>query len=185
MLGWLLRILEVWAAATCICKRHSAASYFSSSNSPKKWSTPSGAMWSLVEIDTQRDVGVEGPKMHVDGAADGGLHHSGVILRNAGAPLICNKELRSERGAGWSWRPRMAERLVPKVVAGKEVGGWLRLEEQVSLVLFSPITVEIRDRFQGLRCTPPHTLKAIYCCIYNYLYNICILLGIISNPERI
>ena len=95
--------------------------------------------------------------MHVDGAGDGGLHHSGVILRNVGAPLICNKELRSELGIGWSWRPRMAERLVPKVVARKEVGGWPRLEEQVSLVLFGPITVEIRDRFQGLRCTPrPH-----------------------------
>ena len=72
-----------------------------------------------MEIDAQRDVGVEGPKMHVDGAADGGLHHSGVILRNAGAPLICNKELRSELGAGWSWRPRMTKCFVPKVEAGK------------------------------------------------------------------
>lgn len=68
ILGRLLHVLEVWAAATCICKRHSAASCFSSSNSPKKWSTPSGAMWPLVEIDAPRDVGVGDPEMHVDQA---------------------------------------------------------------------------------------------------------------------
>lgn len=51
----------------------------------------------------------------------------------------------------------MTERLVPKVVAGKSLDSCLRLEEQVPLVLFGPITVEVRDRFQGLRYTPPHT----------------------------
>lgn len=39
----------------------------------------------------------------------------------------------------------MAE-VVPKVVPGREAGGWSDLEEGASLGLFPPNTVEARDR---------------------------------------
>ena len=35
---------------------------------PPRWSTLSGAMWPLVEIDAPRDVGVGDLEMHVDRA---------------------------------------------------------------------------------------------------------------------
>lgn len=65
------------------------------------------------------------------GGVDGGLHRREIILRNVGALLILNKERNSEYGVGWSLKPRLAERLVPKVVAGKKVGGWLEAGRRV------------------------------------------------------
>ena len=38
-----------------------------------------------VETEAYREVGVGGPKMHVDQEAVSGLHLSGVILTNLGA----------------------------------------------------------------------------------------------------
>ena len=77
-----------------------------------------------VEIEAQRELGVGGAQARVDRVVDGGLHRREIILRNVGAPLILNKERNSEYGVGCSLKPRLAERLVPKVVAGKKVGGW-------------------------------------------------------------
>ena len=39
--------------------------------------------------------------------------------------LISNKELNLKNGVSWSWRLGIVEWLVPKVVTGQKVGGWL------------------------------------------------------------
>ena len=38
-----------------------------------------------VEIEVQREVGVGGPRLHVNQAVDGGLHLGRIILTNLGA----------------------------------------------------------------------------------------------------
>lgn len=43
----------------------------------------------------------------------------------------------------------MAEKMVPKVAAGKEVRAWLGLEEGVSMGLFCSNIVETRDGSTG------------------------------------
>ena len=79
----------------------------------------------VAEIDAQREVGVGGLQMHADRAAHCGLHLGGIILRSLGRSwLIDNRELSSKNSVGWSWKLKVAERLVPKVAIGKEVGGW-------------------------------------------------------------
>lgn len=57
--------------------------------------------------------------MQVNQAADGSLHPGDF----GSSWLLDNKELSSIDGVGWSRRLRGAEP-VPKVVTGKEVGGW-------------------------------------------------------------
>ena len=63
--------------------------------------------------------------MHVDQEVDSPLHLGEIILRNPGSSqLMSNKELSSKQGVGQSQRQRMAEKMAPKVVTGKKVGGW-------------------------------------------------------------
>lgn len=38
----------------------------------------------MVEMETQRDIGIRGQQIHVDQAVDGGLHLSSIILMNLG-----------------------------------------------------------------------------------------------------
>ena len=39
---------------------------------------------------------------------------------------MTGNELHSKNGVGWSWRPRRAEWLLPKVVTGRKFGGGLK-----------------------------------------------------------
>ena len=52
------------------------------------------------------------------------------------------KEPSSANGVGWSWRPRTAEWLVPRLPLEKWLAGGQRLEEGASLGLFCPSTME-------------------------------------------
>lgn len=49
----------------------------------------------------------------------------------------------------------MAVKMIPKTVAGKEVGGWWEAEEGAHLGLFCPNTIEARDRSTGPLGTMP------------------------------
>lgn len=60
--------------------------------------------------------------------------------------MFDNKELITEVCASWSWRQRMADKMVLETGTGKEFGGWKKRD---SLGLFFPNTVEARDRFRG------------------------------------
>lgn len=40
----------------------------------------------MVRIEVQKEVGIGGQQMQVDQAIDNGLHLSGIILMNLGAP---------------------------------------------------------------------------------------------------
>lgn len=60
--------------------------------------------------------------------------------------LFDNKELTTEVCARWSWRQRMADKMVLEVGTGKEFGGEKKGDPSG---LFFPNTLKARDRFRG------------------------------------
>ena len=59
---------------------------------------------------------------------------------------MTGNELNSKNGVGWSWRPRRAERLLPKVATGRKFGGGLKAGGWGIAGSVLVNTVEARDR---------------------------------------
>lgn len=82
-----------------------------------------------MEIEAQREVGVGGWQVRIDQIDLCSLHFDEIILRNLGSSWLTGNELNSKNDVGWSWRPRRAEWLVPRLrleesLEGLEAGGW-------------------------------------------------------------